>query len=128
MAAAPSATITRASSSTSRLAEKTATMLPTLQPSVAMVTMPYLLSRSPSGPYTSCDRPYTTANTDTTCAAWARLTANVRASSGSMASQMRCATMLENVAKDSSKMERRVAAERVAEPVVMGNGGSSKQT
>ncbi len=39
----------------------------------------------------------------------ARLTANTRESSGSMASQMRCAAMLANVAKDSSRMVRRVA-------------------
>jgi hypothetical protein len=34
---------------------------------------------------------------------------------------MRCAAMLENVAKDSSKMERRVAEERGAEAVVTCN-------
>ena len=64
------------------------------------------------------------ANTDTTCAACARLTENTRDSSGSMASQMRCAAMLAKVAKESNRMERRVAAEMGAEPVVTCRGRS----
>ena len=63
------------------------------------------------------------ANTDTTCAACARLTANTRDSSGSMASQMRCAAMLAKVANDSSRMERRVAglmAEEMGEELMDG--------
>ena len=65
------------------------------------------------------------ANTETTCAACARLTANTRDSSGSMASQMRCAAMLANVAKESSRMERRVAAGM--EPVVTCKGRGSNR-
>ncbi|MBP8087666.1 MAG: hypothetical protein KAY15_02710, partial [Polaromonas sp.] len=46
-----------------------------------------------------------------TCAACATLVSKMLESAGSMASQMRCVAMLENVASDSKKAERWVAAE-----------------